>query len=188
MRLQREVGRSNFGAMFVNRQGVGRLAEVDDYNRAYGLDLAWQATTNGKLFAFMACTDSPRSKGGSDYAGRMYYAYPTSCGAAGSATRRSATASTRKSALQRRGYRHVEGQLQPELSAEAVAVDPPHPAALQLPAYTDLDNRFDSSWTHLHFVDIVHRSGARFGIASTCSRIGPRSRSRSTRTSSGGAW
>ena len=52
MRLQREVGRSNFGAMFVNRQGVGRLAEADDYNRAYGLDLAWQATTNGKLFAF----------------------------------------------------------------------------------------------------------------------------------------
>ena len=32
------------------------------------------------------------------------------------------------------------GSITLELSAEAVAVDPPHPAALQLPAYTDLDN------------------------------------------------
>src|SRR5687768_9316754 len=66
LRLQRELGRSNFGAMFVNRQGVGRLAPAKDFNRAYGLDLAWQATTNGKLFAFLARTDSPQSKGGSD--------------------------------------------------------------------------------------------------------------------------
>jgi hypothetical protein len=65
VRLQREVGRSNFGAMFVNRQGVGDRAPADDYNRSYGLDLGWQATTNGKLFAFLARTDSPQSKGGS---------------------------------------------------------------------------------------------------------------------------
>ncbi len=75
LRVQREVGRSNFGGMLVNRQGVGDLAPSSDYNRAYGLDLAWQATTNGKLFAFIARTDSPTSKGGSDYAGRAYYTY-----------------------------------------------------------------------------------------------------------------
>jgi hypothetical protein len=34
LRIQREVGRSNFGAMFVGRQGVGDRAVGDDYNRA----------------------------------------------------------------------------------------------------------------------------------------------------------
>jgi hypothetical protein len=39
------------------------------------LDAAWQATANGKLFALLARTDSPAAKGGSDYAGRVYYSY-----------------------------------------------------------------------------------------------------------------
>ena len=75
MRLQREVGRSNFGGIFVNRQGVGSLAPADDFNRAYAVDAAWQASPNGRLFAFLARTDSPAGKGGSDYAGRAYYNY-----------------------------------------------------------------------------------------------------------------
>ena len=36
---------------------------------------AWQTSANGRLFAFVARTDSPASKGGSDYAGRVYYNY-----------------------------------------------------------------------------------------------------------------
>ena len=39
------------------------------------LDAAWQTSANGRLFAFFARTDSPASKGGSDYAGRVYYNY-----------------------------------------------------------------------------------------------------------------
>src|SRR5688500_6825976 len=53
IRLQREIGRSNVGAIFVNRQGTGDLAPSNDYNRAYGLDAAWQVTNNGKFFAFL---------------------------------------------------------------------------------------------------------------------------------------
>jgi hypothetical protein len=34
LRIQREVARSTFGAMFVGRQGVGSRAQDDDYNRA----------------------------------------------------------------------------------------------------------------------------------------------------------
>jgi hypothetical protein len=164
MRLQREVGRSNFGAMFVNRQGVGRLAEADDYNRAYGLDLAWQATTNGKLFAFMARTDSPQQKGGSDYAGRMFYAYANQLwgGRLGYA-QVGDRFNPEVGFLQRRGYRQVEGQYnlsyQPKQWPWIRRIQP----HFNYRAYTDLDNRFDSSWTHLHFIDIVHRSGARFG-------------------------
>ena len=164
MRLQREVGRSNFGGMFVNRQGTGRLAESDDYNRAYGLDLAWQATTNGKLFAFMARTDSPERKGGSDYAGRMFYAYANELwsGRLGYA-QVGDRFNPEVGFLQRSGYRHVEGQYnlsyQPKQWPWIRRIQP----HFNYRAYTDLDNRFDSSWTHLHFIDIVHRSGARFG-------------------------
>jgi hypothetical protein len=164
MRLQREVGRSNFGGMFVNRQGVGRLAEADDYNRAYGLDLAWQATTNGKLFAFMARTDSPERKGGSDYAGRMFYAYANDLwsGRLGYA-QVGDHFNPEVGFLQRSGYRHIEGQYnlsyQPKQWPWIRRIQP----HFNYRAYTDLDNRFDSSWTHLHFIDIVHRSGARFG-------------------------
>jgi len=164
MRLQREVGRSNFGAMFVNRQGVGRLAEADDYNRAYGLDLAWQATTNGKLFAFMARTDSPEPKGGSDYAGRLFYAYANELwgGRLGYA-QVGDRFNPEVGFLQRSGYRQIEGQYnlsyQPKQWPWIRRIQP----HFNYRAYTDLDNRFDSSWTHVHFVDIVHRSGARFG-------------------------
>ena len=75
LRVQREVGRSNFGAMFVGRQGVGSHAPAGDYNRAYGLDVAWQATTNGRYTAFLARTDSLASRGGTDYAGGTSYTY-----------------------------------------------------------------------------------------------------------------
>src|SRR4029453_7216766 len=37
IRVQREVGRSSFGGIFVNREGTGSRAIRDDYNRAYGL-------------------------------------------------------------------------------------------------------------------------------------------------------
>jgi len=73
VRVQREIGRSNFGGIYVNREGTGKYSTDGDYNRAYGLDAAWQMTTNGKLFTYFARTDSPESKGGSDYSGRLFY-------------------------------------------------------------------------------------------------------------------
>ena len=63
VRVVREIGRSNIGAAFVNRSASGTHAVPGDYNRGYGVDAAWQASTNGKLFAFIARTDSPAVKG-----------------------------------------------------------------------------------------------------------------------------
>ncbi len=58
VRLQREVGRSNFGGIFVNRQatsspsiGAGRYL---DYNRTYGVDANLQLTENTKLYSYVA--------------------------------------------------------------------------------------------------------------------------------------
>jgi hypothetical protein len=73
IRVQREVGRSNFGGIYVNREGTGDRSFDGDYNRAYGLDAALQVSTNSKLFTYLARTDSPAAKGGSDYSGRVFY-------------------------------------------------------------------------------------------------------------------
>ncbi|MDH4064168.1 MAG: carbohydrate binding family 9 domain-containing protein [Acidobacteriota bacterium] len=73
-RVQREFGRSNVGAIFVNRQGVGSAAGSDSYNRSYGIDTALQTSLNTKLFAFLAATMSPGSLG-TDKAGRVFYTF-----------------------------------------------------------------------------------------------------------------
>ncbi len=164
LRLQRELGRSNFGAMFVNRQGVGRLAPAEDFNRAYGVDLAWQATTNGRLFAFLARTDSPQRKGGSDYAGRLFYTYAnsfqnTSVGVAQVGERFNPEAGF----LPRRAFRRVEARYnlthQPKQWPWIRRIAP----HTNFTVYTNLDNRLESSQGHWHFFDIHHRRGARFG-------------------------
>src|SRR5688572_31825287 len=46
IRMQREVGRSSYGAIFVNRQGFGEQAANEDWNRAYGFDANVQVTQN----------------------------------------------------------------------------------------------------------------------------------------------
>jgi hypothetical protein len=79
-RVQREFGRSNVGAIFVNRQANGESAGSNNYNRAYGIDTALQTSTNGKLFAFLAGTTSPAvpavgRRRGTDKAGRLFYTY-----------------------------------------------------------------------------------------------------------------
>jgi Domain of unknown function (DUF5916)/Carbohydrate family 9 binding domain-like len=164
LRIQREVGRSNFGAMFVNRQGVGRLAPVNDYNRAYGLDVAWQATTNGKLFAFLARTDSPQRKGGSDYAGRVAYSYanPLWNGTLGYA-QVGDRFNPEVGFLPRRAYRQFDSRYnltyQPKRWPWIRRISP----HINYTAYTDLDNQLESSRGHWHFLDIQQLRGARFG-------------------------
>jgi hypothetical protein len=164
LRIQREIGRSNFGAMFVNRQGVGSRASSDDYNRAYGLDLGWQATTNGRLSAFLARTDSPATKGGSDYAGRAAYTHVNQQWAAGAGYAQVGERfNPEVGFLRRRGYRSLEGRF--SLSYQPtqwpwIRRIQPHTS---FTAYTDLRNRLESSQGHWHFFDIQTRTGARFG-------------------------
>ena len=164
LRAQREVGRSTFGAMFVNRQGVGDLALADDYNRALGLDLAWQSTTNSRIFAFIARTDSPANKGGSDYAGRVSYNYANDVqsGNAGY-SQVGEHFNPEVGFLPRRAYRRYEGRY--ALSYQPIRWPwlrriAPH---LNYRATTDLENRLETSQAHIHFLDLRTNSGARFG-------------------------
>lgn len=164
LRVQREVRRSSFGAMFVNRQGVGRLAQQQDFNRALGFDVAWQATTNGKLFAFMARTDSPARKGGSDYAGRLFYTYanPLWNGSLGYA-QVGDHFNPEVGFLPRRAFRQIEGRYfltyQPKQWPWIRRISP----HTNYSAYADLNNRLESSKGHWHFFEIQRREGGRFG-------------------------
>lgn len=74
LRAQREVGRSSFGAMFVNRQATGDSAGFARFNRAFGADTTIALGRYTKLFGFIAGTQSPGPKG-SDWAGRAFATY-----------------------------------------------------------------------------------------------------------------
>lgn len=169
LRLQREIGRSNFGAMFVGRQGVGDQASSDDFNRAYGLDVGWQATTNGRLSAFLARTDSPTSKGASDYAGRAVYTHVNEQWAAGGGyTQVGDRFNPEVGFLRRRGYRSLEGRFSLSYQPKEwpwIRRIQPHTS---FTAYTNLQNQLESSQGHWHFFDISTRTGARFPHQPQC--------------------
>jgi hypothetical protein len=168
VRVVREIGRSNIGAAFVNRAASGDLAAPGgDFNRGYGLDAAWQATENGKLFAFIARTDSPARKGGSDYAGRAFYSYanPLVQGSLGYSEVGKAF-NPEMGFLVRQNYRRVEGRL-------AVSYDPerwdwirrinPHSNFNMF--WNREDGKLETGDAHLHFFDIMQSNGGRFGYA-----------------------
>jgi hypothetical protein len=175
LRIQREMGRSNFGAMFVGRQGVGSRAPADDYNRAYGLDLAWQATTNGRYTAFLARTDSPALKGGADYAGGTSYTYTNDLTTSGLGyTQVGERFNPEVGFLRRRAYRSVEARTnlryQPKQWPWIRRIQP----HANYTSYLDLQNRLESSQAHWHFFDIQTLSGARFGYVIITGQDRPR--------------
>jgi hypothetical protein len=74
-RVKRQVfHRSDVGAIFVNRVSTGDYASAGGENRAYGADANLAVSENGKLFAFLARSDTPGGAG-SDTSGRALYDY-----------------------------------------------------------------------------------------------------------------
>jgi hypothetical protein len=80
-RLQKEVGRSSFGAIFVGKYVTGSTANsaFNKWNRAYGVDANWQLSEGQRVSAFLARTDSPEitvgtgAPHGSDWSARGFY-------------------------------------------------------------------------------------------------------------------
>ena len=187
--IQREVGRSNFGAMFVGRQGVGepragrRLQPgLRPRSRLAGDDERARVRVSGAdRFA--------RSKGGSDYAGRAAYTYANPLWSARRrlhAGRRTVQSRGRVPATARLPL--ARGPLQPQLSAEAVAVDPPHSAARQLHRLhrsPERARKLAGPLALLRHPDAIGRPLR--VLSSTPDRIGRDGRSPSIRTSRGGA-
>jgi hypothetical protein len=164
IRLQREIGRSNVGAIFVNRQGTGSLAPDSDYNRAYGLDTAWQATQNGKVFAFLARTDSPEARGGSDYSGRLFYNYTNNLWqVSGGYSQVGDNFNPEVGFLPRRGYRSPEArvflQLQPKRWSWIRRIAP----HVSQNMFYGLDGQLQTSRGHYHWFEVQPSQGGRFG-------------------------
>jgi hypothetical protein len=162
-RAQREVGRSTFGAIFVNRQGTGSAAPANDYNRAYGLDTALQVSPNGKLFAFVARTDSTGATG-SDWADRVYYSFSNNLWQyAAGYSQVGDRFNPEVGFLPRRGYRRPEARVfftpQPKRWPWIRRISP----HASYTSYYGFDNQLQSSNGHFHYFEIQPRAGGRFG-------------------------
>jgi hypothetical protein len=164
-RIQREIGRSNFGAIFVNRQGTGDAAPPDSYNRAYGIDTALQVSSNGKLFAFFARSDSPDSRGGSGYAGRVIYGFANPLFNANIGYSEVTEGfNAEVGFVPRRGYRRPEARAfltyQPK-KYPWIRRFSPH---INGSAFYDREgNNVQTSQAHVHFFEIQPSAGGRFG-------------------------
>ena len=168
LRMQREVGRSSYGAIFVNRQGTGALSVGDDYNRAYGVDANIQLTQNQRLSAFVARTDTPESRTtgprGSDYSARGFYNFTNNLWqVSGGYSQVGENFNPEVGFLPRRGYRRPEFRVffQPQPKRWPwIRRIAPH---LTYNSFYDFDGELQTENWHIHAFEIQPRQGGRFG-------------------------
>jgi hypothetical protein len=169
LRMQREVGRSSYGFIFVNRQGTGDFAPDEDYNRSYGVDANIQVTTNQRVTAFLARTDTPdwRTTGprGSDYSGRAFYNFTNNLWQiSGGYSQVGENFNPEVGFLPRRGYRR------PEFRAFFQPQPKRWPWIRRIAPHVSYNSFYDintkdlqtESW-HIHPFEIQPRQGGRFG-------------------------
>ena len=169
VRMQREVGRSSYGAIFVNRQGFGEQAVNEDWNRAYGFDANVQVTQNQRVSAFIARTDTPEDRvvgpKGSDYSGRAFYNFTNNLWqVSGGYSQVGANFNPEVGFLPRRGYRRPEFRafFQPQPKRWPwIRRIAPH---VSYNSFYDIntDDLQTENW-HIHPFEIQPRQGGRFG-------------------------
>ena len=163
-RVQREVGRSNFGGIFVNRQQTGATSpELAKKNRVYGVDANIQLTENTKLFTFLAGSTSSGELG-TDYAGRALVNYATSWWSGNiSYTQVGERFDAQAGFVPRRGFRkpqvHFFLNYQPKKYPWIRRLSP----HVRWSAHYGFDGLIETSSGHFHFVEIQHQSGSRVG-------------------------
>jgi hypothetical protein len=168
LRLQREVGRSSYGAVFVNRQATGGQAGSNNWNRAYGVDANVQVSQNQRVSAFMARTDTPatRTSGprGSDYAGRVFYNFTNNVWQiSGGYSQVGEDFNPEVGFLPRRGFRRPEFRMffQPQpRRVRWIRRVAPH---MSYNSFWGFDGKRQSEMWHLHGFEIQPRMGGRFG-------------------------
>jgi hypothetical protein len=165
IRVQREIGRSSFGAIFVNREGTGQFSSTNDFNRAYGVDANLQVTKNSKLYAYLAGTTSPEAKGGTDHSERVFYNFTNNLWqVSGGYSQVGDNFNPEVGYLPRRGYRHPEYRVffqpQPKRWPWIRRISP-HSSYNSY--YGITDGQLQSSLAHFHFFEIDPKQGGRFG-------------------------
>jgi hypothetical protein len=168
LRLQREVGRSSYGAIFVNRQGTGTHSIGQDYNRAYGVDANIQISGTQRFSAFMARTDTPEDRvtgpRGSDYSGRAFYNFTNNLWqVSGGYSQVGENFNPEVGFLPRRGYRRPEFraffQPQPK-NIEWIRRIAPH---ISYNSFWGFDKVLQTEGWHIHPLEIQPKQGGRFG-------------------------
>ncbi|MDO8677439.1 MAG: DUF5916 domain-containing protein [Acidobacteriota bacterium] len=168
LRMQREVGRSSYGAIFVNRQGTGGFKGADDHNRAYGLDANIQLSPSQRVSAFIARTDTPTSRTsgprGSDYSGRAFYNFTNNLWQiSGGYSQVGDNFNPEVGFLPRRGYRRPEFraffQPQPK-KIPWIRRFAPH---VSYDAFYGFNDKLQTSRAHLHPLEVQLAQGGRFG-------------------------
>ena len=170
-RVQREVGRSSFGGIFVNRQGTGDRAGENDANRAFGADAAVQIGEHARFFTFLAktATAGEESASASDtLAGRAFlnYADPLHQGHLGF-TQVGEDFDPQVGFVPRRGYRKYQARYY--LDWQPVGIPgmswvrrfSPH---VTWNAYYGFDGEVQSGRGHWHPIEFQPNGGGRFGI------------------------
>ena len=97
VRMQREIGRSSVGGIYVNRQGTGSAAGPNNWNRSYGVDANVQVTTNSRVFRVHGAGRPRRERSGPTTPDGCSTTSATTSGSCRAASRMSASASTRRS-------------------------------------------------------------------------------------------
>jgi len=168
LRVQREVGRSSYGAIFVNRQGTGSHAADRDWNRAFGVDANIQLGPNQRVSAFVARTESPADRPtgpkGGDYAARGFYNFTNNLWQiSGGYSQVGENFNPEVGFLPRRGYRRPEFRVffQPQpKKIEWIRRIAPH---LTYTSYYGFDDKLQSESWHIHAFEIQPKQGGRFG-------------------------
>ena len=166
LRLQREVGRSSYGAIFVNRQGTGSHAPANDHNRAYGVDANIQLSPSQRLSAFLARTESGgvAAASGSDYAGRAFYNFTNDLWqVSGGYSQVGETFNPEAGFLPRRGYRRPEFRtfFQPRpKNITWIRRFAPH---VSYEGYYGFNDKLQTSRAHIHPLEIQPAQGGRIG-------------------------
>jgi hypothetical protein len=163
VRLQREVGRSSYGGIFVGKYVTGDTsATFTDWNRAYGLDANVQLSEGQRVSTFFARTDSPGTIG-SDYAGRAFYDFRNRLWQiSGGYSQVGERFNPEVGFLPRRGYRRPEFRafFQPQPKSTWIRRVAPH---ISYSAYYGFDDKLQTSNMHVHPFEIQPMQGGRFG-------------------------
>ncbi len=167
--LQREVGRSSYGAIFVNRQGTG-----DDSTRARRLEpRLWRGRQHpavrepadlGVHGAHRHAGYRPTGAEGSDYSGRAFYNFTNNLWQiSGGYSQVGEHFNPEVGFLPRRGYRRPEFraffQPQPK-NIEWIRRIAPH---MSYNSYYGFDGELQTESWHLHAFEIQPMQGGRFG-------------------------
>jgi hypothetical protein len=164
VRMQREVGRSSYGGIFVGKYVTsGSSTGFTDWNRAYGLDANMQVSPGQRVSTFFARTDSPDPIG-SDYSGRAFYEFRNNVWQiAGGYSQVGERFNPEVGFLPRRGFRRPEFRafFQPQPKNHRwIRRVAPH---VSYSSFYGFDDKLQSSNMHVHPFEIQMMQGGRFG-------------------------